>query len=134
MTLDQPRATRLFNRLGIKSRQVSRQHVFIDPEISPEVKSSEVPLATIALESTAFEIEIRETIAKAFTEIRQTLRPSFLAGGVNLQKTSRLAAPIVSAHEGGLIRARVASSKKPLQDTAEMLIKILKDSPAEVES
>jgi hypothetical protein len=47
-------------------------------------------LATIALESTACDIEIRETIAKAFLEIRAALRRSLQAGGVDPQKTSRL--------------------------------------------
>jgi hypothetical protein len=60
------------------------------PVISPEVRSSELTLATIALESTACDIEIRETIAKAVMEIRETLRRSLLAGDVDPQKASRL--------------------------------------------
>ena len=86
------------------------------------------PLATIALESTAQDKPIRQAVAKGFEAIRSTLKKALVANGLDAKRAASLAAMIVSAYEGGLIQARVAGSKKPLQDTAHMLLEVLHSS------
>ncbi len=86
------------------------------------------PLATIALESTAQDKPIRQAVAKGFEAIRNTLKKALVANGLDSKRAASLAAMIVSAYEGGLIQARVAGSKKPLQDTAHMLLEVLQSS------
>jgi len=86
------------------------------------------PLATIALESTAQDKPIRQAVAKGFEAIRSTLKKALVANGLDSKRAASLAAMVVSAYEGGLIQARVAGSKKPLQDTAHMLLEVLQSS------
>jgi TetR/AcrR family transcriptional repressor of lmrAB and yxaGH operons len=86
------------------------------------------PLATIALESTAGDRTIRQAVAKGFEAIRATLKNALLSNGLDSARAGSLAALIVSAYEGGLIQARVAGSKKPLQDTSHMLLDVLRSN------
>lgn len=86
------------------------------------------PLATIALESTPEDTAIREVVARGFAAIRETLKQALMQHGVPTARAASLAALIVSAYEGGLIQARVAGSKKPLQDTAAMLLEVIRDA------
>ena len=86
------------------------------------------PLATIALESTAQDRLIRQALAKGFETIRDTLKAALVANGLDPVRAGSLAALIVSAYEGGLIQARVAGSKRPLQDTSHMLLEVLRSS------
>jgi len=86
------------------------------------------PLATIALESTAEDMTIRDAVARGFAAIRETLKQALTRRGVPSGRAGSLAALIVSAYEGGLIQARVAGSKKPLQDTTTMLLEVIRDA------
>lgn len=86
------------------------------------------PLATIALESTPEDTAIREAVARGFAAIRETLQQALVQRGVPTARAGSLAALIVAAYEGGLIQARVAGSKKPLQDTAAMLLEVIRDA------
>lgn len=86
------------------------------------------PLATIALESTPEDTAIREAVARGFAAIRETLQQALVQHGVPTVRAGSLAALIVAAYEGGLIQARVAGSKKPLQDTAAMLLEVIRDA------
>ncbi len=88
------------------------------------------PLATIALESTAEDQAIRLAVAKGFEAIRETLKQALVTSGLEPERAGSLAALILAAYEGGLIQARVAGSKKPLQDTSRMLLDIVQDSLA----
>lgn len=86
------------------------------------------PLATIALESTADDTVIRDAVARGFAAIRNTLKRALMTAGVPPERAASLATLIVSAYEGALIQARVAGSKKPLQDTSSTLLEILRHS------
>lgn len=83
------------------------------------------PLATIALESRAEDTAIRESVARGFAAIRDTLTQVLHAHGLDPSRAARLATLIVSAYEGGLIQARVAGSVRPLQETTETLLETL---------
>jgi TetR/AcrR family transcriptional regulator, lmrAB and yxaGH operons repressor len=82
------------------------------------------PLATVALETVAADIELRLAISNSFSRIRQALSNALQNAGIANSKP--LAALVVSAFEGGLMQARVAQSPKPLRDALEALIPMLR--------
>ena len=84
------------------------------------------PLAAISLESTPDDAELRQTLARAFGEFRELVAGMLTAAGIGAKRATQLAALIVSAYEGSLIQARVAASAKPVNDTVEMLLGLLR--------
>jgi TetR/AcrR family transcriptional regulator, lmrAB and yxaGH operons repressor len=82
------------------------------------------PLATVALETIASDIDLRQAIADSFSRIRKTLADALETAG--LTNCKPLAALIVSAFEGGLMQARVAQSPKPLRDALAALMPMLR--------
>jgi TetR/AcrR family transcriptional regulator, lmrAB and yxaGH operons repressor len=82
------------------------------------------PLATVALETTADDIELRQAIADSFSQLRAALAETLTAAHINNPKP--IAALIVSSYEGALMQARVAQSAKPLRDTLTALLPLLK--------
>jgi TetR/AcrR family transcriptional repressor of lmrAB and yxaGH operons len=77
------------------------------------------PLATIALETTSDDTEVRNALAAAFAELRARMSQALTNAGV--ANSEGLATLIVAAYEGGLLQARVANSVVPLQLASEML-------------
>lgn len=84
------------------------------------------PLAAISLESTPDDAELRQALARAFGEFRELVAGMLTAAGIGTKRSTQLAALIVSAYEGSLIQARVAASAKPVNDTVEMLLGLLR--------
>jgi TetR/AcrR family transcriptional regulator, lmrAB and yxaGH operons repressor len=82
------------------------------------------PLATVALETVASDIDLRQAIADSFSRIRTTLADGLEVAG--LTNCKPLAALVVSAFEGGLMQARVAQSPKPLHDALAALLPMLR--------
>jgi TetR/AcrR family transcriptional regulator, lmrAB and yxaGH operons repressor len=82
------------------------------------------PLATVALETTADDIALRQAIANSFSRLRATLAQVLEAA--NICNPKPIAALIVSSYEGALMQARVAQSPKPLRDTLTALLPLLK--------
>jgi TetR/AcrR family transcriptional repressor of lmrAB and yxaGH operons len=80
------------------------------------------PLATIALESSPADTEIRHALAQGFAAIRTRLEAALVGSGLSAARARGLAALIVSAYEGALLQARVAGTVQPMRDTAEALI------------
>ncbi len=83
------------------------------------------PLATVALESTAEDANIRAALALAFERIRQQLAQLLGAAGVPPTRAASLATLIVAAYEGALLQARVAGQGQALTDTAEALVGVV---------
>lgn len=84
------------------------------------------PLAAISLESTPDDAALRQTLARSFGEFRELVAGMLTAAGIGAKRSAQLAALIVSAYEGSLIQARVAASAKPVNDTVEMLLGLLR--------
>jgi TetR/AcrR family transcriptional regulator, lmrAB and yxaGH operons repressor len=82
------------------------------------------PLATVALETVAADVELRQAIADSFLRIRQALAEALQ--NASIANSKPLAALIVSAFEGALMQARVAQSPKPLRDALEALLPMLR--------
>lgn len=86
------------------------------------------PLATIALESTAEDADIRDALARGFATLRSRVSAVLAQAGMAEPKARGLAALIVSAYEGALLQARVAGSAQPMRDTAQALVGLLQIS------
>jgi TetR/AcrR family transcriptional repressor of lmrAB and yxaGH operons len=84
------------------------------------------PLATIALESSPDDEEIRRALEKGFAAIRSRLGGVLAGSGLSQARSRNLAALIVSAYEGALLQARVAGSVQPMRDTAEALVDLVR--------
>lgn len=84
------------------------------------------PLATIALESTPEDIEIRRAIADGFAAIRARLSGAMAAQGMALETAQQTAMLILAAYEGALLQARVAGSLDAMQDTSAALAALIR--------
>lgn len=84
------------------------------------------PLATIALESTAGDLAIREALARGFAAVRARIAAGLVRAGVPAAGADALAALVVAAYEGALLQARVAGSPEPMRQVSDALIGILK--------
>ncbi|TXH57042.1 MAG: TetR/AcrR family transcriptional regulator [Burkholderiaceae bacterium] len=83
------------------------------------------PLATVALETTADDLPLREALANAFDGIRQRLARLLAAAGASPGRAEPLAALVVASYEGALIQARVARSGAPMTAAATALLTLL---------
>lgn len=83
------------------------------------------PLATVALETTAEDLPLREALAQAFEGIRERLARLLAAAGVAAARAEPLAALVVASYEGALIQARVARSGAPMTAAAGALLALL---------
>lgn len=83
------------------------------------------PLATVALESTSEDLELRQAIARSFSQLRDALSRVF-EKQTDPAHAKQLAALFVAAYEGALMQARVAQSAKPLRDALTALLPLIK--------
>ena len=86
------------------------------------------PLATVALESTPEDVEIRQALAAAFTAIRLRMASALQTLGLPAPHAEGLAALLLAAYEGGLLQARVAGSAVPMAQTTQTLLALLRAS------
>ena len=85
------------------------------------------PLATIALESSADDVEIRAALQRSFNAVRQALSRQLRAHGYADEQADNLAALFVAIYEGGLLQARVAGSSEPLKRAATALFNLTRE-------
>jgi TetR/AcrR family transcriptional repressor of lmrAB and yxaGH operons len=83
------------------------------------------PLATIALESTPDDTQVRIALAQGFAAIRQHLAGTLHGAGIPERRAAQLAALIVSAYEGALVQARVAGQVDAMRDTTDALVELV---------
>ncbi len=84
------------------------------------------PLATIALETTNDDGEIRAALASGFAAIRQRIADALTASGYKAAEAAAVAALLVAADEGGLLQARVAGNMEPMSQVSAALLTLLK--------
>jgi len=84
------------------------------------------PLAAVALESTGEDRELRAALNSGFDAIRGQLGRLLGQAGLSRAKAPRFAALVVSAYEGALLQARIAGDAKPANETADLLLEMLK--------
>lgn len=85
------------------------------------------PLATVALESTAADVELRKCLANAFQVVRQRIESALVGVGHSPARAQGLAALIVSAYEGGLLQARVAGKSEPMLLATQTLLDLIEE-------
>lgn len=83
------------------------------------------PLATIALETTAEDVAIRNALGAGFSRIRLRMEQGLLGAGYPPASASSLAALILAAYEGGLLQARAAGTPEPMNLVGEALLSLL---------
>jgi TetR/AcrR family transcriptional repressor of lmrAB and yxaGH operons len=83
------------------------------------------PLATIALETTAGDVEIRAALGAGFAEIRTRIGSALVRAGYAQDSAASLAALLVAAYEGGLLQARAAGTPEPMNLVAQALLSLL---------
>ena len=83
------------------------------------------PLATIALETTAADTDIRAALAAGFEKIRLRLAGGLVAAGYDPASAACLAALILAAYEGGLLQARAAGTPEPMRLVGQALLSLL---------
>jgi TetR/AcrR family transcriptional repressor of lmrAB and yxaGH operons len=83
------------------------------------------PLATIALETTADDVEIRAALGAGFARIRTRIGDALLRAGYDSASAASLSALIVAAYEGGLLQARAAGTPEPMNLVGEALLSLL---------
>ena len=84
------------------------------------------PLATIALESTGEDAEIRAALNDAFASLRAKISQVLGAVGLPDPAARATAALIVSAYEGALVQSRVAENGDIMRETTEALIGLIR--------
>ena len=83
------------------------------------------PLATVALESTGDDAQLRHALAEAFATLRDRLGQALAAAGLTPERARAMSALVVAAYEGALMQARVAGDARPMQDAADTLLTLL---------
>ena len=89
------------------------------------------PLATVALESSPEDVEIRAALAACFTRLRTALTAQLTRVGYAAEAAENFANLFVSLYEGGLLQARVAGSREPLVRATDALFELLRHYPRE---
>lgn len=87
--------------------------------------ASGCPLATVALESTPDDVDIRAAVDRGFAEFRRRIAAALHARGHAEPEAEALAALIVAAYEGGLMQSRVAGSAAPMAHVGTALRRLL---------
>ncbi len=83
------------------------------------------PLATIALETTAADTEIRAALGLGFARIRVRMAEGLLRAGYPAASADALSALILAAYEGGLLQARAAGTPEPMALVGQALLSLL---------
>ena len=83
------------------------------------------PLATVALESTPDDAQLRTALAQAFARMRERIAQALEQAGEPRESAQGLAALIVATSEGGLLQARVAQSSQPIEQATHTLLSLL---------
>ena len=83
------------------------------------------PLATIALETTAADVDIRAALAAGFARIRVRMAEGLVGAGYAPEAAGALAALLLAAYEGGLLQARAAGTPEPMDLVGAALLSLL---------
>jgi TetR/AcrR family transcriptional repressor of lmrAB and yxaGH operons len=84
------------------------------------------PLAAVALESTAADVDIRRALSEGFATLRARIAAVLVSAGHSEQRAAAIAALIIAAYEGGLLQARVANDTAPMVQAMDALMPMLK--------
>ncbi len=84
------------------------------------------PLATVALESTPEDVDIRAALAAGFERMRVIIAQQLEAQSRTELDASSMAFAIVAAYEGGLLQARVSGDIEPMVRSCRYLLDLMR--------
>lgn len=87
------------------------------------------PLATVALETTPDDRDIRVALDAAFVRLRGVIAAGLQREGRTAHDADRMAFAIVAAYEGGLLQARVAGQIEPMVDACRFVLDLMRARP-----
>lgn len=83
------------------------------------------PMTTVLLELAPGNVEVAEAGRRAFAARREVLAAKLRADGFSAEDAERLAMLCTNAIQGSLVQARVERSRRPVEQTAELLAELL---------
>lgn len=83
------------------------------------------PLATVSLETTSQDSELRQSLNAAFERLRGCVADALTRNGEAPDQARRIAALIISTYEGALMQARVSGSDGPMREATHLLLDLL---------
>lgn len=83
------------------------------------------PMTTVLLELTPANVAVTEAGRRAFAARQEVLATKLRADGISAAEADRLAMLCTNALQGSLVLARVERSRKPIEQTAEVLAELL---------
>ena len=84
------------------------------------------PLATVALETTPDDREIRQALDRGFVRLREVIAAGLQREGRAQHDAERMAFAIVAAYEGGLLQARVSGRVEPMVDACRFVLDLMR--------
>lgn len=92
------------------------------------------PIASVVLETAHTSERLREACRKAYDVRRVVVEEKLIDNGFSEAKARPLATHVVSAIEGAMILSRSMGHTQPLEDTAELLYRLIKLEASEITS
>jgi TetR/AcrR family transcriptional repressor of lmrAB and yxaGH operons len=87
------------------------------------------PLATVALETTPDDGDIRNALDGAFARLRGVIAIALQGEGRAARDAERMAFAIVAAYEGGLLQARVSGRSEPMVEACQYVLDLMRAHP-----
>jgi TetR/AcrR family transcriptional repressor of lmrAB and yxaGH operons len=84
------------------------------------------PLATVALETTPDDREIRQALDRGFVRLRAVIAAGLQREGRSAHDAERMAFAIVAAYEGGLLQARVSGRVEPMVEACRFVLDLMR--------
>lgn len=83
------------------------------------------PITTIAMETASTSPTLRQECQRIYDEWQAAFADKLRIGGIEEQRSRRMAALIVAAIEGGVILCRTSQSQTPLQQVSEEIYQLV---------
>lgn len=84
------------------------------------------PLATVALETTPDDVEIRHALDRGFARLRSVIAEQLVQEGHSVEEAGRIAFALVAVYEGGLLQARVSGEIEPMLNSTRYLVGLMR--------
>lgn len=88
--------------------------------------STGCPLATVALETTPADTELREAIDGGFARLREVIAVGLERSGHSTSDAERMAFTIIATYEGGLLQARVSGQIEPMVESCHFVLELMR--------
>lgn len=101
--------------LGVAIEQI---FAFFADQLQKSAFQKGCPIATVTLETAAFNPKLQQACQQVYQSWRQTIEQALLASGYKMERAQPLATFILAAFEGALLLSRAENNTQPLQQVA----------------